>query len=231
MTDTQKTVLVLSLVAAVLATVIYLVPVRDGIEDLVLSVRDLGAIAPVVFFFVFVVAAVAGMSRSMMTVVAGILFSPIVAFTIVILALMLTFMMTYVIARYLAADWVAARLDKVPVAKTLMSAVEQHGFRLLVLMRMNPFVPGVVNGFGFGLTAMNPRSYFLASVLGSLPLTLVYIYLGWVGGESMLRAGTDTQSLQSGTLAVGIIISVMLLTLIGWYGHRALADVRKESSR
>lgn len=162
-----------------------------------------------------------------MTIIAGVLFSPVVAFTVVMLGLMSAFLVTFIMARYFAADWVAARMEKVSTAKALMSAVEKRGFRLLVLMRLNPFVPGVVNGYGFGMTSISLKDYLLASLLGSLPLTAIYIYLGWAGGESVLQSGSATQDVQNGTLIVGVVFSVILLLGISWYGHRAVASARK----
>lgn len=223
----QRTVLILTSGVALLALMVYLVPARELASDLIVKVRNYGVVAPLVYFFLFVVAGVAGFSRTLMTIIAGILFSPVVAFVAVMTGLMTTFIITFVVARYFAAEWVAARLEKIAIAKALMAAVEDQGFRLLVLMRLNPFVPGVVNGYGFGLTSISPRIYFLASLLGTLPLTIVYIYLGWAGGESVLYADAAARDLQTGTLIFGIVFSVILLIGISWYGRRAVAAASK----
>lgn len=225
-----KAALLVLLVVVLIAVVVYLIPARELAVDVINRVQSYGAIAPVAYFFLFATAAIAGISRTLMTIVAGILFSPVVAVVVVMAALMTTFTITFMVARHYAADWVAARLEKIPTAKALLSAVEQHGFRLLVLMRLNPFVPGVVNDYGFGLTSIGPRTYFLASLLGALPLALIYTYLGWAGGQSMLHAGSETQGLQSATLAAGVVLSVILIIAISWYGHRAVAAAGKETA-
>ena len=160
-----------------------------------------------------------------MTIVAGIVFNPVVAFVVTLVAMMASFMCTFTLARYFLSDWVAARLEKYPTASDLMSAVEDNGFRVLVMMRLNPFVPGFVNGYGFGLTSIKPQTYLLASVIGCMPLTLIYIYIGWAGGEAILRSGGEAEKLQEGTMWFGLGLSVVMLVAIAWYGRRTLAAV------
>lgn len=218
-----KTLTSLALILSVVVATVYLIPTKEIALNLIESTRSAGAIAPVLFFVAYVVAAVLGFSRTALAVVAGIVFSPVVAFAVVLVAMMASFMCTYLLAKYFLADWVASRLKKMPIARKLMSAVEENGFRMLVIMRMNPFVPGFINGYGFGLTAIRPTTYFLGSVVGSLPLTLIYLYLGWVGGEAMLRSDSHAENLQEGTMWFGAGLSVVMLIAIAWYGRRTLA--------
>ncbi len=217
-------VLAAVLVAAALFAIVHFFSAREIASDLITRIRAYGAIAPVVYFFVYLLAAIAGFPRTVLTIVAGIIFAPVVAFVVVMASIMATFMCTFLIARYFAADWVTARLEKVAVAKQLMAAVDQHGFRMLVLMRLNPFVPGIVNGYGFGLTSIRPLPYFVASVLGQLPLILIYVYLGWAGGEAILHSGAGSDKLRYGTLLFGVALSLLMLIAIGWYGRRMIAS-------
>lgn len=223
MTDKTKYALTAGFVAVLFAAVIYLLPAKEIAIELIAHIRSYGSIAPAVFFCVFVAAAVMGFSRSVLTIIGGILFEPLLAVLVVLLSTMVSFACTFMLAKNFAADWVAARLEKIPASKTMMAAVEQHGFRMLVLMRLNPFVPGIVNGYGFGMTSIRFVPYLAASLLGSLPLTLIYVYLGWAGGQSILRADAEPASLQSGTLLFGVILSVAMLIGIAWYGRRATA--------
>ncbi len=231
MRNSTKYALTLTGVAALLIVVVYLLPAKEMALELIAHIRSYGAIAPVVYFCVFVGAAVVGFSRSVLTVIAGILFEPPLAVTVVLVSLVVSFMTTYLLAKYFAAGWVEARLNKVPASKALMAAVEQHGFRMLVLMRLNPFVPGIVNGYGFGMTSIRPLPYFVASLLGSLPLTLIYLYLGWAGGKTVLHPGTEPPAVQSGTMIFGIAVSVLMLIAIAWYGRRATALTEPEASQ
>lgn len=218
-----KFVLATLVIGALLVAATYFFPAREVAIDLIEQVRSYGPSAPVVYFLLHLVASIGGVSRTILTIVAGILFEPVIAFVVVTGSMMIAFMATFMAARYFVADWVQAKLDKTPAARQLMSAVEENSFRMLVLMRLNPFIPGIVNGYGFGLTSMKPMTYFLASVVGSLPLNLIYIYLGWAGGTAILRSGAETTNLQTGTIWFGAIVSVVMLVAITWYGRRAIA--------
>lgn len=220
MSDKAKYWVTTSSVLALIAAAAYLLPARDLATELIGSIRAYGAIAPVVYFFIFVAAAVTGLPRTAVTILAGVVFEPHVAFLVVVASSMASFMLTFLLARRLAADWVNARLEKVPVAAGMMSAVERHGFRMLVLMRLNPFVPGIVNGYGFGMTSMKPMTYFVASVVGSLPLILIYVYLGWAGGETLLHEGVAAGDMPDGLLLFGVTLSAVMLLVIAWYGRK-----------
>lgn len=217
--------LAVALILGALIGVVYLVPAREMAIELIDRIRGYGAAAPIIFFFVYVVAGVTGFSRSVLAIIAGIVFEPVVAFSVVLASSMAAFMCTFVLARRFAAGWVAARLEKIPTAKNLLAAVEDNCFRMLVLMRLNPFVPGFVNGYGFGITSIKPLTYFLASIVGSLPLTLIYTYLGWFGGEAVLRGGAKAEALQDGTMVFGAVLSILMLLAITWYGRRVIAEI------
>ncbi len=211
--------------AAALVAVVYFLPAKEIAVDLVRTIRSYGPVAPVVFFMLYIIAAIIGFPRTVLAILAGIIFTPLTAVIVLMVSMMAAFMATFWLSRHLAADWVAARLESIPIAKALLREVEQNGFKVLALMRMNPFVPAFINGYGFGLTRISPLSYFTASVLGSLPLNMIYIYLGWAGGTAILGDSPDASALQEGTLWAGVALSALLLVAVGWYGRRSIGSV------
>lgn len=226
MNNKTKILLAALVFGALLVTATYVFPAREVAIGLIEQVRSYGSVAPLVYFFIILFASIGGISRTVMTIIAGILFEPFIAFVVVTGSMMIAFMVTFTAARYFVADWVNAQLEKTPLARKLMCAVEDDCFRMLVLMRLNPFVPGIVNGYGFGLTSIKPLTYFVASVIGSLPLNLIYIYLGWAGGTAILQSGGDANRLQSGTMLFGVAVSVVMLVTITWYGRRAIVAAK-----
>ena len=223
MTINKKKFAIGLLIAAMLIAVVWLVPVREFAADLIIEIRSYGALAPVIYFFIFLVAAVVGLSLAALTVAAGIIFEPVTAFLVVLLSFVTAFLTTFMLSRHLLKDWVSRRLEKWPMAEKCMSAVEAQGFRMLVLMRMNPFIPGFVNGYGFGMTSINFGTYFGASLVGSIPLMLVNLYLGWAGGRAILRGSSENTTMDTGMVLFGIAISVVTLIFFAWYGRRVLA--------
>jgi len=210
------------LILALLVVTTVFVPVREIAVDLIGQIRSYGPIAPIVYIVIFVIAAMTGLSRSVLTIIAGIIFEPLTAFLVVLVSSMTAFMATFIVARYLLADWVSRRLEQMPLAQKCITAVEENGFKMLVMMRLNPFIPGFINGYGFGMTSITPGRYFVASLVGSVPLMVSYIGLGWVGGKALLLGGPEAETLETGTLIFGGLISIATLVVIGWYARRAL---------
>ncbi len=216
---------VLALIVALIAAGLDL-PVKNSVGELVARGKSYGNWATLPYLALYVTAAVSGMSRTLLNILAGVIFAPAIAVLAVLVASTAAFATTFCIARFIARDWVAKHLEKIPTASTFMAAIDTYGFRLLVLMRMNPLIPGFINGYGFGLTSIRLGSYMLASILGSMPLSLLHIYLGWAGGEMLLADGQLPGDVQHTLLISGCVLSFALLVVISWYAQNTLQSPR-----
>jgi len=87
----------------------------------------------------------------------------------------------------------------------LKQADDRRGFLLLFLLRLIPAVPyGLIN-YAFGLSKMRFWPYMLASVIGIIPGTLVFINLG--------DKALDWNS-PSFWIAIALIIALFVITLL-----------------
>src|SRR5260370_29111326 len=57
-------------------------------------------------------------------------------------------------------------------------AVAAGGFKIVLLTRLSPLFPFTLLNYAFGLTKVRFRDYVLASWIGMLPGTVMYVYLG-----------------------------------------------------
>ncbi|GAB5450441.1 MAG: hypothetical protein Hals2KO_07690 [Halioglobus sp.] len=201
-------------------------PVKTIVSELVARGKSYGNWATLPYLVLYVAAAVSGLSRTLLNVLAGVVFAPAVAVLAVFVASSAAFAATFCIARFIARDAVEKYLERIPSARTLMTAVDNYGFRLLVLMRMNPLIPGFINGYGFGLTSIRPGAYMIASIIGSMPLSLLHIYLGWAGGEMLLADGQLPGDVQHSLLIAGCVLSFLLLLAISWYAQSTMRSPR-----
>lgn len=199
-----------------------LLPLEERFKWMITTISDMGAAGMLVFVVLYVVTACIGFPRTPFNVGAGIMFSYPVALALVLLSDIAIFVLTFQISRRFARDWVLRRLDNIPHFKDVMKAVEEEGFKLVVLLRMNPFVPGIVKGYGFGTTSLPFRTYIAGSIVGALPLAAAYVYLGWLGGEAMMHSEGHPSEWRSAILIGGGILSLAIIGLVTWYGRRAL---------
>lgn len=215
--------LVKALVAALLLVGAWkLLPVDIWVQAFLGVVASMGIWGPLVYGLVYVVAGTLGVPRTPLNIGAGVTFGLAPALAVVMVSAALTFAITFGIARHVAGDWVGRKIDAIPNGRRIMEAVDEEGFKLVLLLRMNPFLPAVIKGYGFGTTNLKFAPYLLASVLGFLPIGLAHVYLGWAGGQAMLTAGGQPPGLHTAVLIGGVVVSLLLVGLVAWLAHRSI---------
>jgi uncharacterized membrane protein YdjX (TVP38/TMEM64 family) len=86
---------------------------------------------------------------------------------------------------------------------------------VVLLLRLSPIVPFGFANYAMGLTSVGFGPYVLASVLGMLPGTFLYVYLGWIGIESV--RGGERSAWEWTFLGVGLAATAVLT----WWMSRA----------
>jgi uncharacterized membrane protein YdjX (TVP38/TMEM64 family) len=148
----------------------------DGIEAL-------GPWAPALFVLLYVVATVLFLPGTILTLGAGAAFGVVRGVAVVWIAATLGATAAFLVGRYLARDWVAARIGRRASFRALDDAVAREGWKIVGLMRLSPVVPFNLLNYAFGATRVSLRDYVLASWVGMLPGTVLYVYLGSVAGR------------------------------------------------
>ncbi len=122
----------------------------------------------------------------------------------------------FLMARHLGRERIQRYVDEKLSTKwkqRLEKAAGKEGFLLLVILRLIPAVPYNLINYSFGLTNMRWGSYILASALGIIPGTLVFIN---IGDKAM-----DPSS-PSFWLAMALLLALLLLT--GLLGKKLFPD-------
>src|SRR5581483_10417397 len=105
-----------------------------------------------------------------------------------------------------------------------------QGFRIVLLTRLSPVFPFNLLNYAFGLTRVGFRDYVLGSVLGMIPGTVMYVYLG-----SLLTSVTELASgRRSGGAAQdafyfgGLVATIAVTVYVTRVARRALAEATEE---
>lgn len=147
------------------------------------GIRSLGPWGPALFVLLYVVATVLFLPGSILTLGAGAAFGLVRGVVVVSIAATLGATAAFLVGRYLARDWVAARIERRGSFRALDEAVAREGWKIVGLMRLSPVVPFNLLNYAFGATRVPLRDYVLASWVGMLPGTVLYVYLGSVAGR------------------------------------------------
>ena len=215
----MRIVLFLGLLTAVTLAIVY----RDQFDAAALEawVRDAGPVAPLLFMLIYAVAAVLFLPGSVLTLAGGALFGPVLGTIYNLTGATLGATLAFLIARYLASDWVADKTGG--RVKQLINGVEGEGWRFVAFVRLVPLFPFNLLNYALGLTRLRLLHYILATFVFMLPGAIAFTYLGYAGREAV--AGGEGM-IQKGLLALALLAVVAFLPrLIGNLRRGPMLDI------
>jgi len=188
-------------------------------------IRDLGPWGAAIFLLLYIAATVLLLPGSVLTLGAGAVFGVVQGAVLVSIAATLGATAAFLVGRYLAREWVAARLQGYPRFAAIDQAVAREGWKIVGLTRLSPVFPFNLLNYAFGLTRVSLRHYFFASWIGMIPGTVMYVYLGSLAGDlATLGAGGRTRTTAEWALyGVGLVATVAVTVYVTRLARAALA--------
>ncbi|MEO1340184.1 MAG: TVP38/TMEM64 family protein [Cyanobacteria bacterium J06635_13] len=176
-------------------------------------VDDLGAIAPIAFMLIYVVATVAFLPGSVLTLGAGVLFGVVQGSLYVFIGSTIGATLAFLVGRYLARGWISQKIAGNQKFSAIDRAVGQEGFKIVALTRLSPVFPFNLLNYGLGVTGVSLKDYVLASI-GMIPGTIMYVYIGSLAG-SIATIGGETNANPVAQWAIRIIgfVATVAVTL------------------
>src|SRR5512134_2247807 len=133
-------------------------------------VESLGVWGPVVFVLGYIVATVAFVPGSLLTLGAGAIFGLVQGTALVLAGATLGASAAFLVSRYLARDAVERRLAGNARFAAIDRAVGAQGRKIVLLLRLSPVFPFNLLNYALGLTRVSLADYALAA-FGMLPGT------------------------------------------------------------
>ncbi|MEJ2307772.1 MAG: VTT domain-containing protein [Gammaproteobacteria bacterium] len=200
----RSAIAILLLLAILLVTLVY----RDTLDVQSLQTRliDAGAAAPLLFILLFAAATVMFLPGSLLTLAGGALFGPVWGTLYNLTGATLGATAAFLIARYLAGDWVEQRASG--RLQRLKRGIEHEGWRFVAFVRLVPLFPFNALNYALGLTRIRLPVYMLASFIFMFPAALAYTYIGYAGREAI--AGGEG-AIRKALLALALLAIVGLL--------------------
>ena len=198
----------------------------DWIAPLIRELADLGSWGPVLFIFMYVIAAVVLAPAFVLTFSAGAVFGLWRGTFLTFVGAVLGASAVYAVAGPLARSRVLRWIDRDPrVAATRRAVVRDSGW-IMFLLRLSPLVPYSLLNYALALSGVRFRDYLLA-LIGMLPAIIMYAYYGKVAGDvTRIAAGVSPPR---GTeyyvmMIVGLIATFAATHLIGRAAKKAMAE-------
>jgi uncharacterized membrane protein YdjX (TVP38/TMEM64 family) len=199
-----------------LVTGTILLPVKDWLIQGLEWTQGLGFWGPVFVVAFYILACILFLPGSVLTLGAGFLFKLIRGTITVSIGSTLGACAAFLVGRTVARNWIAGKVAKNEKFAAIDEAVAQQGFKIVLLTRLSPVFPFNLLNYAFGLTKIAFWKYALASWIGMIPGTIMYVYFG-AGLRSLadvaageVEKGTAGRIFFWAGLAVTVVVTVFV---------------------
>lgn len=199
-------------------------PVREWFEQVQKQIESLGVIGPVVFALAYIILTVLLIPGSALTLGAGAIFGLLVGAVTVVIGANLGALCSFLLARTFLREKVERWARENPKYSALDRAIGREGFKMVLLARLSPVFPFTLLNYFLGLTQVRTRSYVIANLIGMLPGTFLYVYLGATAREA-LTGGPGLL-----VKAFGLLATVAVVYMVTRAARKAMAQVERENN-
>ena len=186
----------------------------------------LGSVGAIAFITLYIIASVAFLPGSILTLGAGVVFGVILGSLYVFIGATLGATAAFLVGRYLARNWVSQKIAGNNKFRAIDEAVATEGFKIVFLTRLSPVFPFNLLNYAFGVTGVSLKDYFLGCI-GMIPGTIMYVYIGSLAG-SLARIGTEEQptnpTVQWAIRIIGFIATVGVTVYVTRLARKALEE-------
>ncbi|MEE9452237.1 MAG: TVP38/TMEM64 family protein [Gammaproteobacteria bacterium] len=223
----KKTTLLRWCIFTVLIALIVFVAIkyRDQVNIAYLQslLEQYGVWAPLIFIGIYSLGVVLFLPGSVLTIAGGLIFGPYLGTLYNICSAIIGSTIAFLIARYLASDWVTHKTGG--KLKQLKEGVEKEGWRFIAVVRLIPLFPFNLLNYALGLTQVKLSAYIIASAIFMLPATFAYTYLGSLG-QAAVR-GKPAEIITKVFIAIGLLV---IVAIIPWIVKKLRQDNNKGNS-
>lgn len=195
---------------------------RNGLQ----WIDSLGSVGAIAFITLYIIASVAFLPGSILTLGAGVVFGVILGSLYVFIGATLGATAAFLVGRYLARNWVSQKIAGNNKFRAIDEAVATEGFKIVFLTRLSPVFPFNLLNYAFGVTGVSLKDYFLGCI-GMIPGTIMYVYIGSLAG-SLARIGTEEQptnpTVQWAIRIIGFIATVGVTVYVTRLARKALEE-------
>jgi uncharacterized membrane protein YdjX (TVP38/TMEM64 family) len=137
-----------------------------------------------------------------LTLAGGVLFGPVWGVVYATIGATTGSSLAFLVARYLARDWVAAKISGSRLTR-LDEKVVQHGWKIVAFTRLIPVLPFFVLNYAFGLTRIPFLPYAIATCFAMLPWTIAFVLVS-----------SNLLALLRGQVSIWLVIGVILVAVV-----------------
>jgi uncharacterized membrane protein YdjX (TVP38/TMEM64 family) len=219
----------------VVAALARLAPGSDQMGPVLAWVQGLGMLGLVLLALAYTPATFLLMPVWFLTVALGYFYGLVQGFLAASLGATTAAAVVFLSGRTIGRGWIEARFGHHPRFRALDRAVGRDGFKIVLLTRLSPLLPFTLLNYAFSLSRVSFRTFVLATAVGIVPVTLLWVELGTT--LHSLSALLDGQVREQGSdllhytfLVLGLGATVALMVFVARLTRRALAEALTENA-
>lgn len=188
-----------------LAGISYFEITQEGIQN---YFAKFGVFAVVIFFFAVVIISMTPLPDSPIVAAGIIIMGVPLGFVMIWLSLVVSGMINFTIAKRLGRNFVQNYFPE--SIKYADRFAQENGIEAVIIARIFTFVTFDMISYAAGITSMPYFKYFIALVIGILPIAINYTFLG-----AAIASGNLLTSILSFSVSVAFAIALGLLARAG----------------
>src|SRR6266571_8865032 len=205
-------------------------PVQEWLRRFNSWVAEMGTTGILIFIGVYAVATVLLAPGSILTIGAGFAFGLWKGFLAVSAGSTLGAALAFLVARFVARDKVEAIARRNEKFREIDKAIGKQGAKLVFLLRLSPVIPFNLSNYFYGLTGVKFWPYVLASWIGMMPGTFLYVYIG-AAGKAAVAAAAGGEAMKRGWqywtfTGVGLAATIIVTIWVTKIARDALRETK-----
>jgi uncharacterized membrane protein YdjX (TVP38/TMEM64 family) len=183
---------------------------REGLTSLV---QPLGWWGPSAFVALYAVSMLLGLPTLQFTIAGGAVFGLLRGSVYSMLGATAGAMGAFGLSRYLLHPWAERRFGRHPALRRFQRGLARRGLVFVLAVRLVPVTPFNLENLLFGLTSVPWSHYLLGTVVGILPGTFAYSWLGSSGARALAGG--------SALAFYGAVALLLVLAALPWWLSRS----------
>jgi len=201
-------------------------PVQQWLGSFNDWVGQMGVAGIFIFIGVYVIATVLLAPGAILTIGAGFAFGLSKGFLAVSAGSTLGAALAFLVARFIAREKVEATAKGNEKFREIDNAIGKQGAKLVFLLRLSPVIPFNLSNYFYGLTGVKFWPYVLASWIGMMPGTFLYVYIG-TASQAAISAAAGGEAVQHGWqywtfISIGLAATIVVTVWVTKIARDAL---------
>lgn len=177
-------------------------------------VNSFGLWLPLIIVVLYIIFNIAGQATMYFSMLCGYLysFSFPVALGLAWFGMSIGISASFICGRYLFQEVFEKKFGNSSQVKMLNEYIDSHPFLTSLLTRLFFIIPYNIQNYAYSCTVIKPLPYFVGTILGILPITILNVALGYLIGTGSLKDSAGATTVIS---VVAVVLVIVAMVIVG----------------